>query len=73
MIGSGIVTLPWTFMQSGILVGIIISFISFVVSLRTCILVNRVCGPNDDFYDTAKKYWGTSGYYLAMVGTLLII
>jgi len=73
MIGSGIVTLPWTFYHSGMILGITICFTSFVVSLRTCILILRLTGPGDDFYDTMRKYWGKPGYYLTMVLTLIII
>ena len=53
--------------------GIIICFLSYVVSLRTAILILRITGPGDDFYDTMRKYWGTSGYYIAVIGTLVII
>jgi len=72
MIGSGIVTLPWTFYHSGMLLGTIICFISFLVSLRTCILVLRLVGPKEDFYDTMRKYWGKTGYFVAVIGTLMI-
>ena len=73
MIGSGILTLPWTFYNSGIILGIIICFLSYLASLRTAILVLRITGPGDDFYDTMRKYWGTAGYYIAVIGTLCII
>ena len=72
MIGSGIVTLPWTFYHSGMLLGTLICFISFLVSLRTCILVLRLVGPKEDFYDTMRKYWGRPGYLIAVIGTLAI-
>lgn len=72
MIGASIVTLPWAYSNSGIILGIIITFISFLVSLRTCILIYRLTGPGIDFYDTVKKYWGGPGYYLMVVGTLLV-
>lgn len=72
MIGSGIVTLPWTFYHSGILLGTLICFTSFLVSLRTCILVLRLTGPKEDFYDTMRKYWGKPGYLIAVIGTLAI-
>lgn len=73
MLGSGILTLPWTFQHSGIILGIVICFTSYLVSLRTCILIHRVTLPGEDFYDTVKKYWGPSGYYLAVICTLIII
>lgn len=73
MLGSGIVTLPWTFYNSGVVLGTIISFLSFAASLRSCILILRLTGPKDDFYDTMKRYWGMPGYYVSMGGTLTVI
>jgi len=73
MIGAGIVTLPWAFSHSGILLGLIVSFVSFLVSLRTCILILMLTGPHDDFYDTTRKYWGTPGYLAMLLGTLAMV
>jgi amino acid permease len=73
MLGSGIVTLPWTFYHSGVVLGSIISFLSFAASLRSCIIILRLTGPKDDFYDTMRKYWGMPGYYVSMGGTLTVI
>ena len=73
MIGAGIVTLPWAYSGSGIVLGILITILSFLVSLRTCILIYRLTGPGEDFYDTVKKYWGDAGYYLMSICTLIII
>jgi len=73
MLGSGILCLPWTFYHSGFVLGIIICFLSYVASLRTCILIHRITAPGDDFYDTVRKYWGNKGYYIAISCTLVII
>ena len=73
MIGAGIVTLPWAFSNSGVVLGLIVSFISFLVSLRTCILILRLTGPGEDFYDTCRKYWGTTGYLIMLLGTLALV
>jgi amino acid permease len=73
MLGSGIVTLPWTFHNSGVVLGFIISFLSFAASLRSCIIILRLTGPKDDFYDTMRKFWGKPGEYLAISGTMVII
>lgn len=73
MIGSGILTLPWTFYHSGMVLGTIICFLSYLASLRTCHLIHIITEPRDDFYDTMKRYWGKGGYYMASIGTLIII
>ena len=72
MAGPCILTLPWTFYHSGLLLRCLICFLSFVASLRTCIIILRVTEPKDEFYDTVKKYWGSKGYYLCVVMTLII-
>ena len=61
MIGGAIVTLPWAYSCSGIILGIVITVLSFLVSLRTCILI------------TVRKYWGNFGYYLTIISTLIIV
>ena len=73
MIGAGIVTLPWAYSCSGIILGIVITILSFLVSLRTCILIYRLTAPGEDFYDTVRKYWGNFGYYLTIISTLIIV
>jgi len=73
MVGAGILTLPWAFSHSGIVLGLIVTFISFIVSLRTCILILRLTGPGDDFFDTTRKYWGTIGFLLMTVGNLTMV
>ena len=73
MVGSGVLTLPWAFYHSGLILGSVICFCSCLASLRTCIIIVRVVEPNDEFYDTMKKYWGLKGFYLSMVCTMLIV
>ncbi len=73
MLGSGIVALPWTFSNSGFLLGIIICIVSLIVSFRTCILMIRTAGNDKEYFDTLYKYWGKWAYYLGLVSTLLIM
>ena len=73
MLGSAIITLPWTFYNSGVILGSIITILSFLVGMRTCILILRITGPGEDFYDTMFKYWGNWGYYISILCTLAII
>ena len=73
MIGSGIVTLPWAFGQSGFLLGTIICLIGLVISYRTCILMIRAAGNDNEYFDTLYKYWGKWAYYSGFISTLLIM
>ena len=58
MIGSAIVSLPWAFQQSGMALGIIISFCSFLVSFYSCYLIVLCTGKDQEFCVTLKKYYG---------------
>jgi amino acid permease len=73
MVGSGIVSLPWTFGESGFLLGLIICIIGLIVSYRTCILMIRVAGNDNEYFDTLYKYWGKWAYYCGFISTLLIM
>lgn len=73
MIGSGIVALPWTFGQSGFLLGLIICIVGLIISYRTCILMIRAAGNDPEYFDTLYKYWGAWAYYLGFISTLLIM
>jgi len=58
MIGSAVVSLPWAFQQSGLLLGLIISFTSFFISFYTCKLIIDATGDDNDYSDTLHKYYG---------------
>ena len=73
MVGSGIVSLPWTFQESGFLLGLIICLVGLVASYRTCILMIRCAGNDNEYFDTLYKYWGKWAYYLGFISTLLIM
>jgi amino acid permease len=73
MVGSGVVALPWTFQESGIILGLIICLVGLVVSYRTCILMIRCAGNDKEYFDTLFKYWGKWAYYLGFTSTLLIM
>ena len=72
MIGSGIVSLPWTFNNSGFLLGMIICIIGVAISYRTCVLMIRTAGNDDSYFDTLRKYWGRWAQYLGLIATLSI-
>ena len=73
MVGSGIVSLPWTFQESGFVLGLIICMVGLGVSYRTCILMIRVAGNDKEYFDTLYKYWGKWAYYCGFISTLLIM
>ena len=73
MIGSGLVTLPWTFQNSGFLLGMIICIIGMFICYRTTVLMNRTAGNDEEYFHTLYKYWGKWAYYLGTITTLLII
>ena len=58
MIGTAVVSLPWAFQESGMLLGLIITFTSFIVSFYTCKLIIDMAGKDPDYSDTLKKYYG---------------
>lgn len=58
MIGTAVVTLPWTFQQSGIVLGLILSFTSFVISFYTCKLIIDMAGTDSDYSETLRKFYG---------------
>ena len=58
MVGASILTMPYAFYNSGLIIGFVITFFSFFAQLRTCIYVTRSTAPDGDYYDTLRKYWG---------------
>ena len=60
MIGSAVVSLPWAFQQAGLLLGSLVSFISFVISYYTCSLIIQCAKKDSDFSDTVRRYYGKS-------------
>lgn len=61
MIGSAVVSLPWAYQQSGLIIGCMITCSSFLVSYYTCYLVIHASRRDSDFFDTVKRYYGTVG------------
>lgn len=73
MAGSAIVSLPWAFQTSGLLLGIIISFVSFLVSYYTCYLIVLTAKKDKDYVYTLKKYFGMKGFYVGLIGPTILI
>ena len=85
-IGSAVVTLPWAFQQSGVLLGCTISFTSFIASYYTCQLIVNCAKKDSDFSDTIRRYYGkyyiislifdvlgTIGFYIGTIMSALIL
>lgn len=73
MVGSSMLALPWAFAHSGIMLGSIICFITFVIGYYTCSLIVK-CGKNDnDFSDTVYKYYGKWGWRVSMIFSILLM
>jgi len=73
MVGSAMVSLPWSFQNSGVLLGILISFTSFVISFYTCSLIIKTAKNDKDYIFTLKKYYGNWGYYIGLIGPTILI
>lgn len=67
MAGTGIVCMPWAFQESGIIMGIILTFIAFLISFTTCWMVIKTAGSDIDYTDTLKRFFGQKGWAFGMV------
>lgn len=66
MVGTGLVTIPWAFSQSGLLYGTVLTFLSFAVSFTTQYFVMQAAGTDLDFTETLKKQFGKVGWNAGM-------
>ena len=73
MAGSALVSLPWAFQTAGCVFGPIIALTSFLVSYYTCYLVIETAKKDKDYTFTLKKYFGKPGYYMGLLGPMLLI
>ncbi len=67
MAGTALSVLPWAFEQSGILLGILLCGLAFMLSFYTCLLVMKTAGNDIDYTDTLRKQFGKAGYVVGMV------
>ena len=78
MVGSGLLTIPWGYSNSGLALGIrkfhhlkanttiVITLISFLISYYTCYLVLKTAGTDTDYTDTLQKHFGRIGWIVGM-------
>lgn len=67
MAGTALTVIPWAYQQSGIGLGILLTFIAFIFSFYTCLLVMKTAGNDIDYTDTLRKQFGKKGYIIGMV------
>ena len=75
MVGTGLVTIPWAYSESGIVLGTILTIVAFLVSFTTQYFVMKAAGEDMDYTETLKKTFGRQGWYLGMfifIGMLAI-
>ena len=73
MIGTAVAALPWTYQQSGIVLGLVLSLVSFLVSFYTCKLIIDMAGNDPDYSITLKKFYGNFGYYTGLIAPGILI
>jgi sodium-coupled neutral amino acid transporter 9 len=73
MVGSGLVTVPWAFNESGIVLGVLLTILAFVISFTTQYYVMKCAGADMDYSDTLKKTFGKKGWYLGMILFIIML
>ena len=72
MCGTGLVTIPWAYQQSGIVLGIFLTFVAFAFSFYTCYLVLKTAGNDIDYTDTLWKQFGKKGWTFGMISFIIM-
>ena len=72
MCGTGLVTIPWAYQQSGIVLGIFLTFVAFAFSFYTCFLVLKTAGNDIDYTDTLWKQFGKKGWTFGMISFIIM-
>ena len=55
------------------MLGLILSFTSFLISFYTCKLIIDMAGNDADYSDTLKKFYGKFGYYAGLIAPAILI
>ena len=66
MVGTGLVTIPWAYYKSGIILGILLTIFAFTVSFTTQYMIMKTAGTDLDYTDTLRKTFGPAGWYFGM-------
>ena len=73
IVGSTLTQVPWAFQASGIVLAILVSFVSFLISYYTCALIIKTAKNDKDYVFTLKKYYGMKGYYIGLVSPSFVV
>ena len=73
MVGGGLVSHPWAFSESGILLSLIINFAVMMVCFYTCNLIMKWGKGDDDFSVTMQRFFGAKGHYASTITTMAIL
>jgi len=73
MVGTGLVTIPWAYSESGIILGIILTIVAFIISFTTQYFVMAAAGRDVDYTETLKKTFGKQGWYFGMVLFIIML
>ena len=73
MVGSSMLALPWAFSEAGIILGILICLVTFLIGYYTCSLTVKTAANDEDFADTCFKWYGEWGWRLCMGFSFLLI
>ena len=71
MVGSGLLFTPWAYQGAGLLLGIILTIVAFVISFSTQYFVMVTAGADLDYTQTLQKTFGRNGWRAGM--TIFII
>ena len=71
MAGMGMVTMPWAYSQAGLVLGIILTCVAWLLSYSTCYLIVLTAGKDIDYTLTMKKAMGKSGYTFGMTAFII--
>ena len=65
MVGTGAITIPWDFSNSGIVLGVsklpflrlvlVLNIVVFLVCFYTCLLIIKTAGKDTDYTETMQK------------------
>ena len=73
MVGTGLVTIPWAYAESGIALGVLLTILAFVISFTTQYFIMAAAGRDIDYTETLKKTFGKNGWYFGMIIFIIML
>ena len=73
MVGTGLVTIPWAYSKAGMLLGIILTVIAFVISFTTQYFIMKTAGEDKEYTNTLRKTFGKKGFNIGMAAFIGIL